>query len=157
MTESLLTSPDEFRADAWGITFTVYGQAQPGGSKRAGVAKSTGRIFIRDDNPKAHDWKLRVGQVAGELMSGRELFQGPLYLVATFYLPRPKSHFNKSGVSRSAPKYPITRPDATKLLRPLEDALTGIVWGDDAQVVEQLARKRYGEPARVVVRIGALT
>lgn len=155
MSDSLLATLDTFHADSWGLTFSVYGNAEPGGSKRAGMNKQ-GRIFVRDDNPKTQPWKLRIGQVAGELMAGREMFKGPLYLVATFYAPRPKSHYNKSGVSRSAPRYPTVRPDTTKLLRPLEDALQGIVYADDSQIVEQLVRKRYGEPARVEVKIGVL-
>lgn len=154
--ESLLTpTRDAFNVDAWGLVFTVYGHAEPGGSKRAGMNKE-GRIFVRDDNPKTQPWKLQIAQVAGELMVGREMFKGPLYLVATFYRVRPASHFNKSGVSRSAPKHPTTRPDTTKLLRPVEDALQGIVYQDDAQIVEQLVRKRYGEPARVEIKIGVL-
>jgi Holliday junction resolvase RusA-like endonuclease len=156
MSESLLApTPDRFDVDAWGLEFCVYGNAEPGGSKRAGMAKS-GRIFVRDDNPKTQPWKLRIAQVAGELMQGREMFKGPLFLKATFYRVRPASHFNKSGVSRSAPKHPTTRPDTTKLLRPVEDALQGIVYADDAQIVEQLVRKRYGEPARVEIKIGVL-
>jgi len=154
--EPLLTTIDSFAVDQWGITFTVYGKPEPGGSKRAGMNKE-GRIFIRDDNPKTKPWKLQIAQVAGELMHGRTLFKGPLSLVATFHTPRPQSHYNKSGVSRSAPRYPTTRPDTTKLLRPVEDALQGVVYADDAQIVEQLVRKRYGEPAKVDVRIRVMT
>jgi len=151
-TESMLATIDQFSVDQWGITFTVYGKAEPGGSKRPGIGKNN-RMFVRDDNPKTKPWKLQVAQVAGELMRGRDLFKGPLALVATFYTPRPQSHYNKSGVSRSAPRYPTTRPDTTKLLRPVEDALQGVIYGDDAQIVEQLVRKRYGEPAHVDIRI----
>ena len=43
----------------------------------------------------------------------------------------------------SAPKHPIVKPDTTKLMRALEDALTGICWRDDTQVVIQTAHKAY--------------
>ena len=63
--------------------------------------------------------------------------EGALMLSATFVLPRPKS----------APKrriWPTVKPDNDKLLRSLCDALTQCgAWGDDAQVVEMLAGKRY--------------
>jgi Holliday junction resolvase RusA-like endonuclease len=39
----------------------------------------------------------------------------------------------------------------------LEDALRGVVFKDDAQICETLARKRYGEPARVEVKVMVLT
>jgi Holliday junction resolvase RusA-like endonuclease len=91
------------------------------------------------------------------MMKGRSLYQGPLQLTVLFYVPRPKSHYGVKGQLKSAPRYPTVRPDVTKLVRPLEDSLTGIVWRDDAQVVRQLAEKRYGEPARAEVRVTVLT
>jgi Holliday junction resolvase RusA-like endonuclease len=45
----------------------------------------------------------------------------------------------------NAPKYPTTRPDALKLARAAEDALTGIIWTDDAVTVDLTIKKRYGE------------
>ena len=40
-----------------------------------------------------------------------------------------------------------------KLTRAVEDALTGLVWRDDAQVVDEVLSKRYGAPERVEVRV----
>jgi len=42
--------------------------------------------------------------------------------------------------------FPASRPDLTKLIRSVEDALTGILWRDDAQVISQVALKRYAMP-----------
>ena len=81
----------------------------------------------------------------------------PLNLEVDFYVPRPKGHFGKRGLRLSAPAFPTVKPDATKLLRAVEDALTGIVWRDDAQVVEQHVSKLYGEPARAEIRIYKLS
>jgi len=33
-----------------------------------------------------------------------------------------------------------------KLARAVEDALTGVIWADDAQIVDEVIRKRYGRP-----------
>jgi Holliday junction resolvase RusA-like endonuclease len=85
------------------------------------------------------------------------LLEGPLGLAVVFNITRPKGHFgtgrNAGALKDSAPYWPTVKPDATKLLRGLEDALTGVVWRDDAQVVEQAVTKRYAERegARVVV------
>jgi crossover junction endodeoxyribonuclease RusA len=145
-----------YTVNQFGIVFTVFGNPQPGGSKTP-VRALDGRTFVRDSNKKAAPWKERVSQVAGEMMKGRSLYQGPLQLTVLFYVPRPKSHYGVKGQLKSAPRYPTVRPDVTKLVRPLEDSLTGIVWRDDAQVVRQLAEKRYGEPARAEVRVTVLT
>lgn len=154
---ALLTEKAVFKANDWGCIFTVYGDPATGGSKIPGRAKN-GRLFVRDDNPRAKEWKERVAQVVGELMSNRELYQGPLKLTVTFYRPRPKGHFTSKGaLTRSASRHPVTKPDLTKLIRPLEDALRGIVFKDDAQICQTVAVKCYGEPARVEVEVGVLT
>lgn len=43
-----------------------------------------------------------------------------------------------------------------KLARAAEDALTGILWRDDAQICDEVIRKRYGEPARVEIEVRTL-
>lgn len=141
---SATTDPD--------VQFVVYGVAQPAGSKRAGQTK-TGRLFVRDDAKKSRPWKSEVSAAAVDAMSSSELLAGPLELEVVFTVPRPKGHFGARGLRPSAPAYPAVRPDVTKLLRAVEDACTGIVWRDDAQVVEQYARKQYGEPAAVTVTV----
>lgn len=133
---------------------TVYGEAQPAGSKRG--FQVGGHVQIVDANPKSKGWKSHVATVAGERMAGEPLYEGPLLLSVTFVRPRPAGHFNSKGELNAQGlrnPYPITRPDATKLLRGVEDALTGVVWRDDSQVVIQVANKVYGEPARVDILV----
>lgn len=137
------------------IRITVYGTPQTAGSKRA--YKRGNHINVVDDNPNSRAWKKQVAQYAGEVMAGAKLLDGPLELELRFYRSRPKGHLSKRTdveLVPSAPAFPITRPDTTKLIRAVEDALTGIVWRDDAQVVDQHAFKRYGAPERaeIVVR-----
>jgi Holliday junction resolvase RusA-like endonuclease len=135
------------------IRFTVYGQPAPAGSKTPGRAKD-GRLFVRDSSgQRGTEWRRQVAQVAGETMAGGELVEGPLVLQLVFHVPRPKGHYGKRGLRPSAPAHPTTKPDVTKLVRAVEDALTGIVWRDDAQVVKQVACKKYGEPARCSVTV----
>jgi Holliday junction resolvase RusA-like endonuclease len=85
------------------------------------------------------------------------LLEGALLLEATFYRPRPASHFgsgrNAGVLKASAPPFPTVRPDTTKLLRAIEDALKGIWYRDDAQIVDQAVRKRWGTTARVEMRV----
>lgn len=85
---------------------------------RQAVAKHTSRI--RKENP-AYRW---------------ELLDGPLEAAVWFTLPRPQRPKH--------PDHPIVYPDLSKLLRSTEDALSGIVWADDARVVGYRALyKRY--------------
>jgi crossover junction endodeoxyribonuclease RusA len=133
-----------------GVAFTVYGAAQPAGSKTTGVRKDGGR-FVRDSAKRGYPWRRQVAQAAGEAMDGRGLMDGALVLHVRFFVPRPKGHFGVRGLLPSAPVHPTKRPDVTKLLRAVEDACTGVVWRDDAQIVAQHAWKSYGEPARAEI------
>jgi Holliday junction resolvase RusA-like endonuclease len=136
--------------------FVVYGEAQPAGSKRAFMRPGAKFPVVVDANPKAGEWKQFVQLAVGQQWDSRPPLEGPLFLAVYFYRPRPAGHYgsgrNADKIKDSAPIAPITRPDTTKLLRGVEDALTGIIWKDDAQVVAQVAVKLYG-PAHVVIRI----
>lgn len=138
------------------ITFAVFGKPQPAGSKRAFVLKGgahAGRAIITDANPKAKDWKIDVKHEAQRAYDG-EPWECPIVLTLRFTLERPKSHYrtgvNANKLKDSAPIAPTSKPDTTKLCRGVEDALTGILWKDDAQIVTQYVSKRYGRPGVVI-------
>ena len=138
---------------------TVFGDAQPAGSKRGFKHPHTGQVIVTDANPKSKTWKGQVAQAAGEHYRG-ELLDGPLLVAFTFYRPRPRSHYgtgrNSERIKDSSPAYPATRPDVLKLARGVEDALAGIVYSDDARIVTELLKKRWGSPARVEIEIKEL-
>jgi Holliday junction resolvase RusA-like endonuclease len=151
------------------LHFTIYGTPQPAGSKRGFYNKNAGRVIITDDAKKSRPWKAQVSDAAqqamtftselGEGTSGyMPLLEGPLALELVFYVPRPKGHYgsgrNAHKVRPSAPDFPAVKPDVLKLARAVEDALSSIVYRDDAQIVTEFLLKRYGEPARceVIVR-----
>lgn len=133
------------------IAFTVFGTPQTAGSKRGYVRG--GRAIIVDDNKKSRPWKDGVAQVAGEAMveKGLELLDGPVRVVFRFVMTRPKGHFKKDGTlsasGRRAP-YPAVKPDTVKLTRAVEDALSGVVYRDDARIVDHRLLKEYGSPER---------
>lgn len=133
----------------------VPGIPQPGGSKKGFFNKQTGRVQITEANPKSKDWRATVAQAASE--HSPEVLDGPLRVRFDFVFPRPKGHYgsgkNADVLRASAPAFPATRPDATKLLRSTEDALKGILWRDDSQIVTQLATKRYGSQAGAWITI----
>lgn len=138
------------------FVFFVPGKVQPGGSKLGFVV--SGHVNIVDSNKKAKPWKEEVKKAAKKCWPcpGR-LFEGALKIRCRFILKRPKSHYRSGKYSHllkdTAPRYPTVKPDATKLLRPLEDALTGVVYRDDALIVTQLIKKRYGKKPGAFVTV----
>jgi Holliday junction resolvase RusA-like endonuclease len=148
------------------LAFTVLGRAAPGGSKRAiPIRRKTGlvRAAVIDANPKSKPWQALVKAAARDRMPPDfELLTGPLALTVDFYFQRPAGHYgsgkNAAKVLASAPRHPAVRPDLTKLVRSLEDAMSGLVWRDDSQIVRQALSKRFGTPERaevVVATVGA--
>lgn len=136
------------------VMFTVYGEPAPGGSKTAGVRKD-GKVFVRESSQRAQPWKVNVAREAAMAMQEARLepFNGQVVLLVEFNLARPKGHYGANGLLRSAPLAHTKRPDATKLIRPLEDAMRGIVWRDDSQVVVQMAIKRYADDGPACARV----
>ena len=80
---------------------------------------------------------------AARIMAGKRLLEGPLSVNARFIFVRPKSHTLKQ---RKAPNshYKASKPDATNLLKLIEDALNKIVWNDDAQIAAVTVAKQWG-------------
>lgn len=143
------------------VAFHVPGIPAPGGSKKfVGIGKKTGRAIIIDDAGKRNkDWRAAVAWAGKAAMQGRALLAGPLQVRFEFVMPRPKGHFGAKGLKPSAPAWPTVKPDALKLTRSSEDALTGIVWVDDAQIVKETIEKRYaapGEASGAVITVSGL-
>lgn len=125
------------------IEIVVPGIPKPAGSKRVVTNRSTGKAYVIDACDKSRDWKTTVAQVARDGYKGGPN-QCPIRLEIEFIFPRPKSHFRSNGkLKPNAPYGKSTKPDLTKLVRAVEDALTGIIWIDDAQVVLTIAEKHY--------------
>jgi Holliday junction resolvase RusA-like endonuclease len=146
------------------IHLTVLGRPQPAGSKKAFQHPRTGRIVVTDDAKHSRPWKQQVAGAARDaLIEAREgdrfaaLLTGPLRVRFEFFFVRPKGHYgtgrNAHLVKASAPDFPTVKPDTTKLVRAAEDALTGVLWRDDAQIVEQTASKHYGTPERCEITV----
>jgi crossover junction endodeoxyribonuclease RusA len=86
---------------------------------------------------------------------------GPFALSVVFRFRRPASHFGKRGLKPSAPLHNVSgrHGDLSKLIRSTEDAMTGIVYDDDRQIVTANASKRYcigDEPQGAVITVTAL-
>ncbi len=136
------------------VTFWVPGNPKPAGSKRGFVNKKTGGVIITDACKLTKSWQGDVKTFAYQAMKGQPLMDGPLELIVVFQQARPKWHYRTgkfAGVLHSnVPLFPTSAPDATKLVRAVEDAMSKVVWVDDALVVDQLVRKRYGPPGALI-------
>jgi len=126
------------------IEFTVLGIAQPKGSTRAFMRPGMKFPVVTSANKSVKGWEDSVRHALQQHASG-VFFDGPVAVSLSFYLPRPQSLPRKI-------KHHTKRPDADKLARSTIDAMTGVLWKDDAQVVNLFVRKSYAEdqPSAVI-------
>lgn len=134
---------------------TVYGTPAPAGSKK--VVPLGSRYGVVDASKRSAPWKKEIRQAAGREANGKPVMDGPLAIRIRFFVRRPQGHFgtgrNAGVVKGSAPAFPTVKPDVLKLARAVEDALSGIAYRDDAQIVTEVLEKRYGTPERVEIMI----
>jgi len=146
-----------------GVEFFVPGSPVPGGSKRAfPVHGRDGRAHVSvvdDSGPKGQEWRAAIRFAAAAHTPAMRPLDGALRLSLWFFVPRPQGHVGKRGLRPSAPTWPTTKPDVLKLARAVEDACTGILWRDDAQIVDEDLHKLYadgGAPIGVRVRVAPI-
>lgn len=121
-------------APADSVTFFVPGTPAPQGSK---THKGHGRMV--ESSKAVEPWRAAVGWVG--LRQKFHVQDGPVAVTVTFALKRPLRLVKGRVV-------PCTRPDIDKLLRAVLDALSGVTFRDDGQVVHVEAWKRYAEPGQ---------
>jgi Holliday junction resolvase RusA-like endonuclease len=141
------------------IVLDVRGIPRPGGSKKAFFRPGMKHPAIVEDCEKSKDWRQDVKAAALATWKG-PLLSGALCVDVCFIMPRLKSHYgtgkNAGILKANAPTHHTTKPDRTKLLRSTEDALTGVLWRDDAAVCDGRLQKIYGEHPGATITVTKL-
>jgi Holliday junction resolvase RusA-like endonuclease len=115
-----------------------------------GKAGAKPRAILTSSNSKMKPYRQELTLMAMAAMSKSNIpepFAGkhvPVAVVMDFYMARPPSIPKKRS-------HLVVKPDLDKLIRATSDALSGILYADDAQVVDLSVRKHYGSPERVEV------
>lgn len=123
------------------LSVWVSGTPAPQGSLKAFVRGK--RAIITSANKRTMPWRATVREQLIDAGHGHELLDSPVRIVMEFHMQRPKGHYGKKGLRKSAPPYPTVKPDIDKLERAVLDALTGVVLWDDARVVEINSKKKW--------------
>lgn len=84
-----------------------------------------------------------------------EYSEDPLKITIAAFYDIPKSMTKKNRTLIADGKlYPTKKPDIDNIAKIILDALNGIAYKDDTQVIELTVMKRYGpDPAKVIVYI----
>lgn len=128
------------------VQFQVAGKPRGKGSQRHRV------VFTKGGGAFAHGYKdqqtaeylAAVGWRAAEAMRGKKPFSGPVALVVTSVLAVPKSWTaQERRLALAHELRPDVKPDWDNIGKSC-DGMKGIVWDDDARVVDGRVLKFYG-------------
>jgi len=103
---------------------------------------------------KTKEAEKRVAKEARRMMAGKEPTGAPLSIDLEFYFEPPKS-WSKAKRSDAIARrtHKTSKPDVDNLAKLVKDALNGIVWVDDAQVISAYLTKRYDAIACTVIKV----
>lgn len=128
------------------LTITVPGVLRGKGRPRFG----RGRVHTDSKTEAAEN-----GLVAHALAQiGTPRLEGPLVLTIEIAVEVPASWSKRKRADALAHLLrPMGRPDLDNQVKLVADALNGIAWRDDAQLVGLEVRRRYGEVAQTRIEI----
>jgi len=104
-------------------------------------------------NPKTRKYQKIVARLAA-MVAPSKPWAGPLE-VRLLVEREPLKSWSKTKTAAAlrGEVCPTTKPDNDNVSKSVCDAMTGIVYVDDAQICRLLVVKRYAEEARVVVNV----
>lgn len=144
--EPLLGSPDS-------VIIVVAGKVVPKGRPRVFVHKATGRA-IATTPPETRRYEDLIRAEAGRVMARRPQLDGALRVTIRVYVQPPQAiakHKIKGPSAEAGVIRPLTKPDVDNYAKCM-DALNGIVWRDDSQVVSLSIEKFYSARPRLELK-----
>lgn len=132
------------------VSFFVPGA--PVGWQRNGYA--AGVIYKQS---KTRKWQMACATLGAIAMGGAAPLLGPLEVVIVAKVPIPRSWpATKSNAAIAGAVRPTGKPDYDNVSKIVGDALNGIVWKDDAQIVRGITEKTYSVEPGVLVTVRML-
>jgi len=133
------------------FAFTVPGEPVPKARPRATTIGGHARLYTPK---KTRSFEDRVRQAAMIRWDGLPIRECAIELIACFYLPIPRSWSKKRQVAAAAGTIrPTSKPDLDNLIKSITDGLNGVVYQDDAAIVETRNAKFYGADPRIEVTL----
>ena len=131
------------------VTFKV--DANPVGKQRARYAKRGN--FVQTYTPdKTRNYESLIKESAIEAMGSSEPLETPVNLYLYIRAPIPKSLSKKrQEACLNGSEKPIKKPDASNVLKSVEDAMNGVVYKDDSQIVNIHVTKVYSSQSGIDV------
>lgn len=131
------------------VSFHVPGAPQGKGRARSFKKPGGGIGHYTPEKTRTYEGMIRA--LAREAMYRQLIIEGPVELSLLIVMPVPKSWPEwKKAMAAHGQILPTAKPDGDNVAKACKDALNGVLWVDDAQVVSLTLRKVYGAPGLVV-------
>ena len=115
-----------------------------------------GRRIIMYDPEKVKNFKKELSQLA-KLHYRDDPLDGALEIEISFYRPVQKSLSKKERARRLSGEHrPTVKPDLDNYIKSTLDALNGILWTDDAYIVDLHAHKYYSDDPHIEITVKEL-
>lgn len=124
----------------------------PIGKGRPRFIRQTGRAYTP---AKTMNYEAILMSAGMSAMIGKPPLDGPIEVVVTAFMPMASSWSKKKTAAAIEGSVRPGKPDADNILKIL-DALNGIVWRDDAQIVEARVSKLYDTDPRLEIEVSPL-
>jgi Holliday junction resolvase RusA-like endonuclease len=138
------------------VEFELQGEPRPKGRHRSRIGYKNGKPFVMQyPDPETARYEAVLAEAALLFMRGRAPTEQPVALLVHAYKPIAAS-WSKTDRAKAlaGALLPTSKPDGDNYLKGCQDALNGIVWRDDAQVIDARVIKQFSDrPAlRIEVR-----
>lgn len=122
------------------IVVTIPGELRGKGRPRFARRGRFVQTYTDDATQNAEAWVRSCGAKA---MAGA-LLDGPLSITLDIGVPVPASwSAKKRAAALAGATFPTGKPDLDNQLKLVGDALNGVVWRDDKQIVRAVVTRRY--------------
>jgi Holliday junction resolvase RusA-like endonuclease len=137
------------------LVIRIAGEPQAKGRARIGRLANGRAVAFTPQKTRMYEAMIR--HEAQNAMAGALPLEGPVRIEidAHFGIPRSATkRFVADALAQRA--FPLKRPDLDNSLKAALDALNTVVFRDDAQVVEIVARKTYSQQPCLIVTVAPL-
>jgi hypothetical protein len=133
------------------ITFTVPGP--PHGKGRPRFARR-GNFVSTYTDAKTASYEDQVQHYAKQAMGSSKPLETAVVLYLHIRLPVPPSYSKKrTEACLGGLEWPCKKPDSSNILKSVEDAMNGVVFHDDCQIIDHFMTRVYASEAGVDILI----
>ena len=130
------------------VIFTIPGVAR---GKQRPRATRQGRVYTPKETVNQEAY---IKMLAATAMRGFAPFGGPLEATFNISVAIPKSFARRDReLALKGEKWPTSKPDIDNVVKLLCDAMNGVCYHDDKQIVDLLVTKAYASHAETTVMI----